>query len=194
MLSSANLKLSDSLDAGSLRAGSFFELGAEGPSGNHTFDRSDFRPAASDVKSFPADLSKRARAFKNHVSHYAMYFSSEFRIRLLKQIDVLFDEDEWDEDDALPSENSFKALLRGLVLLKPLHRPALGLSSEGNILAMWSNETSKVSLEFIAGDLIRWSGTLSVAGPPDQIASRTATIRLGEALSGFGLRGLIDGA
>lgn len=196
MLASPALRFSDQAYSSFSSVGDAFSHLPYASKSSHTTDSEDLRPVAvaGAAQTVEKCLALKRSSLKSLFRGYAMYFDAGFCAQMLKQIDVLLDYDEWMDGDKLPSENSFRALLRGIVHLKPQKRPALGLTSGGNMLAMWSNETSKVSLEFIPGDLITWTATRRVSGPADQMASRTATVRLPAALEGFGVRDAIDGA
>lgn len=98
-----------------------------------------------------------ARAFcKIETSKVAMYFPNEWRVGFFSQLDNLMDIDNWEEEDTPVTKDSFSTLLRMLTLIRPNRRPGLGTTSRGNIIAAWTNEQDRLTIECLAKDRVRW--------------------------------------
>jgi hypothetical protein len=98
-----------------------------------------------------------ARAFcKIETSKVAMYFPDEWRKGFFSQLDNLMDVDNWEEDEKPVTKESFSTLLRMLTLIKPARRPGLGSTSSGNIIAAWTNEKDRLTIECLSKDRVRW--------------------------------------
>ncbi len=93
------------------------------------------------------------------VAAMAMHWSDERRHRLFAQLDRLHDVSEWEPGDRPVSPQSFETFLRTMIVLKPGRGPNLGLSHQGNLLAVWGTARDRVTLEFLASDRLRWTLT-----------------------------------
>jgi hypothetical protein len=98
-----------------------------------------------------------AKAFcKIETSKVAMYFPNEWRKGFFSQLDNLMDIDNWEEDEKPVTKESFSTLLRMLTFIKPARRPGLGTTSSGNIIAAWTNEKDRLTIECLSKDRVRW--------------------------------------
>jgi hypothetical protein len=98
-----------------------------------------------------------AKAFcKIETSKVSMYFPDEWRNGFFLQLDNLMDIDNWEEDEKTVTKESFSTLLRMLTLIKPIRRPGLGTTSAGNIIAAWTNEKDRLTIECLSKDRVRW--------------------------------------
>jgi hypothetical protein len=98
-----------------------------------------------------------AKAFcKIETSKVAMYFPDAWRTGFFSQLDNLMDADNWEEDEKPVTKESFSTLLRMLTLIKPDRRPGLGTTSSGNIIAAWTNEKDRLTIECLSKDRVRW--------------------------------------
>ena len=122
-----------------------------------------------------------------------MHLGDEIRQRVVAQFTMLLIPDDWDEEDALPSDASERTLLRALAFLKPSVRPALGLAGQ-NLLAMWTNDHVSLTLEFQAADRIRWFIRNTQGDQTDTAAGVTNAPSLPNILQGFGVGGVLNGA
>jgi len=66
------------------------------------------------------------------------------------------DIDNWEDDDTPVTYESFRTLLRMLTLLKPACRPGLGSTSSGNIIVAWTTKSSRLTIECLPNDKVRW--------------------------------------
>ena len=120
-------------------------------------------------------------ACKITTAHIAMHFSEQWRRGLFRQLDTLIDFENWDEEDLPPNPESFRTLLRMVLLLKPRRRPGLGATATGNFTAMWSIDDSHLTIECKQGDQLRWF--VSLAG--ETAGGRTTLARLSEVLAPY---------
>lgn len=108
----------------------------------------------------PRSIEERlydSRAFcKIKTAEVAMYLDPDWRTGFFSQIDSLMDCENWEDDDLPVSQDSFTTLLRLLLLIKPKRRPGLGSTSMGNIIAAWTVENDRLTIECMPKDSIRW--------------------------------------
>jgi hypothetical protein len=89
-------------------------------------------------------------------ANLAMHLDRAWRSGLFQQLDDLLDAEDWDFSDRLPSEESFRTLLRMVIYLAPERRPALGATSNGNIIAGWIKGRDRLTIECLPNDWARW--------------------------------------
>lgn len=89
-------------------------------------------------------------------SQVAMHLDASTKSKLFAQIDSLHDYDDWDPDDKPIQKDSFRSLLRTMLFIKPQRHPGIGLSHNGNVVAVWLYGDSKLSAEFLGNDQIKW--------------------------------------
>lgn len=127
-----------------------------------------------------------ARALcKIKTSEVAMHLDNEWRKRFFRQLDNLMDIDNWEEDDAPVEIASFITLLRMLTLIKPTRRPGLGSTSGGNIIAAWTIEMDRLTIECLAEDRVRWVLSRIADGVRESGAGDVPLIRLPAVLSPY---------
>lgn len=127
-----------------------------------------------------------AKAFcKIETSKVAMYFPDEWRNGFFAQLDNLMDIDNWEEDDIPVTKTSFSTLLRMLTLIKPTRRPGLGSTSGGNIIAAWTNETDRLTIECLPKDRVRWVLSHVVDDIRESAAGEVQLTRLQVVLSPY---------
>lgn len=137
-------------------------------------------------------LQEEIAKFKRIASRFSMHLNDDLRHRLIAQFTMLLDPDEWDDEEPLPSEASENSLFRALAFMKPRMRPALGLAG-ANIIGMWSDDTSSITLEFQPADRVRWFIRIKLDDQVDTAAGTTTVTSLPNILEGFGLRDTMNG-
>lgn len=142
-------------------------------------------------------VAERLRAevaqFKRLTSKFSMHLDDEVRRRLVAQFAMLLDADDWDEAEPLPSMSSQLTLLRAVTFLRPRVRPSLGLAGP-NLLAMWGDKSTALTLEFQAEDRVRWFMRIEGADQVDTAAGTASVLSLPNILKGVGVAGALDGA
>lgn len=127
-----------------------------------------------------------ARAFcKIKMSAVAMHLDSEWRSRFFSQLDSLMDFENWEKDDLPITEASFTTLLRMILLIQPARRPGVGSTSEGNILAAWTVEKDRLTIECLPNDEVRWVLSRYSDGNRESAAGHVALSRLRAVLAPY---------
>ena len=120
-----------------------------------------------------------ARALcKIKTSEVAMHLDNEWRVRFFSQLDNLMDIENWEDDDTPVTLTSFTTLLRMLTSIKPGRRPGLGSSSGGNIIAAWTIESDRLTIECLPGDRVRWVLSRVIDGNRESGAGEVTLTRL----------------
>ena len=118
-------------------------------------------------------------------SQIAMHLEREWRDKLFRQLDSLHDPAEWEPDDEPVRQASFATFLKAIVQIRPKRRPGLGLSHTGNLIAAWTEQSDRLTIEFLPNDGVRWVIGRSRDDGPEHIAGQTRVARLAEALAPY---------
>jgi hypothetical protein len=89
-------------------------------------------------------------------SQVAMRLDSEDRNRYFKQLDRLHDVNEWYEHDEPIDLESYKGFIRFMLIVQGNSKPAMALSSKGQLVAVWETGGRKLVVEFIDSDRLQW--------------------------------------
>ena len=116
-------------------------------------------------------------------SSVAMHLNREWRDRLFRQLDSLHDVEEWEEDDEPLRRSSFATFLKAILAINPARRPGLGLSHEGHLIAAWTTERDRLTIEFLPDDRIRWVLARYKDNEPSSFAGQTHVDELVEGLA-----------
>lgn len=108
---------------------------------------------ANDVQPEITSISKAAKVL---LSEYSMHLAPGLRSGLLAQTNVVFDTDDWEDDDALPSLDSYRCMLKGLIEISPKERPFLSVSEQGNLISAWYCDQARTMFEFRPQGKIYW--------------------------------------
>lgn len=119
------------------------------------------------------------------ISQVSMYITEDWRSRLYRQIDILHDPDDWEDEDKPISLLSFKTFLRWFFLSKPERPPGFGLSYTGNFIAAWASGKDKLILEFLPNDTIKWVVTKSYEGELERATGIARSARITSVLSPY---------
>lgn len=139
------------------------------------------------------DFSRNGRdsrrfELKTHIATVAMHLTSRWRQALFQQVDLLLDigDDEWEGDHELPTLSSWKTFVRLVIHYRFRSPPALGIF-EGNILATWTYDDIRVSIECLAQDEVHWVASRDIKGRDEReaTAGETTLKRLLTFLSPF---------
>jgi hypothetical protein len=119
-----------------------------------------YKPIISNVPSVGGNLSEllaNSRAsFKVLVSQVSMHLGLDWLRKLFNQIDSLLDVEEWDPRDPPPSIATARTFIRMLLVLKVSRRPGIGVDNNGNLIAAWTVGSSRLTVECLADDKLRW--------------------------------------
>jgi hypothetical protein len=127
-----------------------------------------------------------ARALcKIKTSEISMHLDNEWRRRFFSQLDNLMDIENWEDDDAPITVSSFTTLLRMLTAIKPVRRPGLGATSEGNIIAAWTVGSDRLTIQCLPEDRARWVLSRVIDGSRESAAGESGLTRLEAVLSPY---------
>ena len=118
-------------------------------------------------------------------SQVAMHLEPKFRAKLFSQIDALHDLSEWDPDDKPVQKFSFSTFLRMVLHIKPERHFSLGLTHTGNLIAVWLDGKDRLTIEFLANDVVKWVLSRSVEGDIERSAGQGTLLRLLSYLAPF---------
>ena len=107
-------------------------------------------------RSLEEKLFDATSGVKVMTSQVAMYLDSQWRSKLFNQIDLLHDVDEWEQGDEPLQRESFATFLKAICDLKPKKRPGLGLTSSGQLIAAWTAGSSRLTIEFLGNNRVKW--------------------------------------
>jgi hypothetical protein len=130
-------------------------------------------------------LAEKLASFKRIAGSVGMYLHPDWRLRLFAKLDSLMDPEEWDDDFALPSEQSFSTFLRMVIYLRPTKRPGLGLSSKGHFLASWVKADDRIVVECLANDDVRWVLSHMLDGHIESGAGKTKIHRIPDVIDPY---------
>jgi hypothetical protein len=147
------------------------------------------------AKDLDEQLYDALAAFKIHTASVAMHLDHEWRNRLFGQLDNLLGAEDWQPDDLPPSLASFSTFLRMLVLLRPARRPGVGATSDGMLIAAWTEGEDRLTVECLPQDIARWNLAVTIEGERERAAAITPIGRLNEVLRPYGpQRWFLDGS
>ena len=137
-----------------------------------------FREQPSASMSLEEQLFNSRAACKIRTSQIAMHLEPGRRERFFAQVDSLLDADEWDEGDRPIAEASFVTLLRLLLLIRPKRWPGLGASMDGHVIAAWTADQNRLTIECLPEDQLRWVLVRYYDGERESTAGDTSVLRL----------------
>lgn len=136
-------------------------------------------------KSLTERLFDATAQVKILTSQVAMHLSNEWRGQLFRQLDQLHDPEEWEKGDPPLERASFATFLKAIFDLKPTVRPGLGLSNNGYLVAAWTANKDRLTLQFLPHDKVKWVISRYLSDELEQVAGNTSVKRLGVALEPY---------
>jgi hypothetical protein len=132
------------------------------------------------------DKLRNANALcKTKTASIAMHVSKEWLFLFYRQLDNLMDPENWEDDDTPITDESFATLLRMLLYVKPKKRPGLGATSTGNIIATWTRDKERLTIECLPSDKVRWVLSVYINNERESAAGVTSLKRLLDVLSPY---------
>lgn len=113
--------------------------------------------------------------FKRRFALVSMHLPRSWRETFFKQIDVLLDLDNWDEDDAVLSEDSIDTAIRALVYLDLKINPGVGVTADGNLALTWVKGTDRLTIICLPNDKVQVIVNISIDEEPNISSNRVAT-------------------
>lgn len=124
-------------------------------------------------------------ALKVQTAQIAMHLDSCLRSKLFRQLDSLLDYKNWEPEDAPPTLASYLTFLRMLLDLKPATRPSLGATSDGRLVAAWTEGEDRLTIECLPDDEVRWVLSRKLDGERESGAGITKASRLKQVLAPY---------
>ena len=157
-----------------------------------TLDRPNYKLAEEAYSFADKPLSEKLydalAGIKLLTAQVAMHLDAEWRSRLFDQLDDLLDVEDWHEDDIPIKASSFKTFLRMIIFHNPSRRPGFGVSNRGYLIAAWTNDSDRLTVEFLPSDTARWVLSCEVDGETERAAGATPVRRLMEVLAPYSPR------
>ena len=145
-----------------------------------------WNPSPSKLEGDVAERLFNASAMlKVLVSQVSMHLPGEWRKKLFRSLDRLYNPENWEESDKPIDVRSFMTFLRLILHNGPLNRMSLGVSPGGHLLAGWIHNKDSLTLEFAPDDEIRWSLVRYFPGKRESAAGRTTLERLEAVLNPY---------
>lgn len=94
---------------------------------------------------------------KSLVSRVSTHLPEGFRDFIFGQFDRLYDLDDWIEGDSFISQGSCSTFLKLICDIQPGKFPSLGVSDNGDLMASWRNDCSKLIVYALGDDRVRWN-------------------------------------
>jgi hypothetical protein len=139
-------------------------------------------PATVGSDALSIALFDRLVSLKVTFAEIAMHVDRDWRSGIFSQLDKLLDVDNWDPDDTLPTDQSFRTFLRLILYVGPMKRPSLGASPGGNIIAGWLDGKSRLQIECAPFDKVTWILAKWQGEVRESAAGETMVRRLPEVL------------
>lgn len=120
------------------------------------------------------------------LSQLSMHFERDLRLSLARRLKLLLNEENWDDEEQLPSQNAFLTLLRCMLVMGAKASPSIGSNGRGSLSATWIAGGNRITLE--CGDRDKVSFVLSRKlgdAPTEQAAGHTTVERLAEILAPY---------
>jgi len=115
----------------------------------------------------------------------AMHLDREWRDKIFQQLDSLHAVDEWEAGDEPIQQASFVTFLKAILALRSQRRPGLGLSQAGNLIAAWTTNRDRLTIEFLPNDRVGWVLTRYIDDEPERVAGQMNVSRLTERLAPY---------
>lgn len=115
--------------------------------------------SAEEAKIMPRPPSLEVQLFENAaqlkimLSQIAMHLSTEWRYAIFGQLDSLLKLEDWLEDSSIIEASTFKTFVRFIIFSAPKRFPSLGVGLTGHVLAAWTKDGQKISVEFFPDDV-----------------------------------------
>jgi hypothetical protein len=110
----------------------------------------------ANLKPLSERLFDALSGFKVFTSQVAMHLDTDKRDRIFSQLNNLLDAEEWPDNDEPPEFDSYRTFLRLVLLTKPQSGPSIGVDSRGRLVAAWTSNSDRLTVECFPADRVRW--------------------------------------
>ena len=139
--------------------------------------------STDEIRDLPERLFDARAAAKILTAAVAMHLDPAWRQKLFRQLDSLHDLDEWEEGDEPLQQSSFATFLKAILTINPQVSPGLGLSHSGHLVAAWTTDRDRLTIEFLPNDRVRWVLARYKEDEPSRFAGQTPVSELTEGLA-----------
>lgn len=153
--------------------------------GRPTHELTEERGARSPSEPLREQLHDALARAKMLTSQVAMHLDDDWRNRLFEQLDDLLDLEDWHAGDEPIEAESFQTFLRMIIYHRSVRRPGLGLSDRGFLIAAWTKDGDRLTMEFFPDDRIRWVLSCETDGQLERASGETSVRRLMEVLAPY---------
>ena len=121
-----------------------------------------FTASSASLVPTPAVKSTEERLFdakanaKIYTSQVAMRINENWRKQLFRQIDSVLDADEWMVGDEPLTTESYQTFLRLMFVIQPRVKPGLGMTSNGDLMAIWQTGDARLTIYCFGDDELRY--------------------------------------
>jgi hypothetical protein len=146
------------------------------------------KPTPASLEAVDSDKELVERLFdalaaaKIMTAQVAMHLDREWRDKLFRQLDSLHEIEDWEAEDEPLQQASFATFLKAMLTLLPERRPGLGLSYDGHLIAAWTTDQDRLTIEFLSNDRVKWVLARYIDDEPDRFAGQMPVARLAEGL------------
>lgn len=127
-------------------------------------EEKNFTASSASLASAPAIKSTEERLFDAKACakiytaqvEVAMRINENWRKQLFRQIDSVLDADEWMVGDEPLTPESYQTFLRLMFVLQPRIKPGLGMTSDGNLMAIWQAGDARLTIYCFGDDDLRY--------------------------------------
>jgi hypothetical protein len=125
------------------------------PSSDNALTNGGRKVSTAEAHTLESVLFDNRVRLKQLTSQLSMHLNDGQRRKLFSELDRLLDHGVWIEDeDSLVRDTSYRSFLRFITYYKKVKDPSLGVSDEGNIIAAWFNDSTRLTLEFRPRDRV----------------------------------------
>lgn len=133
------------------------------------------------------EIFNATAAAKTLTSFVSMHLKDEWRKNIFSQLDLIHDFEEWDEELSPIRGESMATFLRAMLKINLKKYPGLGLTNHGNLVAAWTENQKKLTLEFQSKDKVKWIASLGLnLEETERAAGITNVKRLYKCIAPYG--------
>ena len=120
------------------------------------------------------------------VSKISMHLQEAWRTTIFRQIDILYSQEDWDDESTFVKGDAFQTFLRFIVFSASNTIPGLALAPNGNPVASWRDNDRRVHIEFQPNDIANAVLSRITARGPEAASWRGPVTNLRRFIEAFG--------
>ncbi len=102
------------------------------------------------------EIFNATAAAKMLTSYVSMHLKDEWRKNIFFQLDLIHEFEEWDDELSPIGRDSMTTFLKAMLKVNLKKYPGLGLTNKGYLIAAWTENQKKLTLEFQPKDKVKW--------------------------------------